>query len=298
MIKDDFWRSNVTAGLSTEDRYTLVYLQTCPSSNVIGVFQIVPSISAAEMGWDPDQLLTVIRRLTQMNLVDFDPPTNFVWVRTWWQHNVINGAFAGKVRGKALAEIRAMPERWIEPYVVDLIGRSSPDASVLQSELTSEFLAEDAPSMGHPSPINGAAGTTTTVLASVNPTTTTDSLLWDALPTFSADDQVVVVGMLQRLEADQHQVVLDELAGAIRNKTIKGQWPGWLHGVVNRALEGNFKPNHAIGIQAEREQRKRSTPEANRERMGYPPRGKVASPEVAAAVMASIMQDLSLVDPG
>lgn len=124
-------------------------------------------------------------------------------------------------------------------------------------------------------------------------TTTTDALLWDALPRFSVDDQAVVAGMLQRLEADQHQVVLDELAGAIRNKAIKGQWPGWLHGVVNKALEGNFRPNHALGVQVEREQRKRSAPEARRERIGLPPRGNVASREVAEAAMAAIRQGFS-----
>lgn len=86
-------------------------------------------------------------------------------------------------------------------------------------------------------------------------TTTPADLHWDALPQFSADDQVVVIGMLQSLEPDRHQAVLDELAGALCKKTINGQWPGWLRSVIQKAVEGAFQPNHALAIQAERKQR-------------------------------------------
>lgn len=289
MIKDDFWRSNVTAGLSTEDRYTLVYLQTCPSSNVIGVFQIVPSISAAEMGWDPDQLLTVIRRLTQMSLVNFDPPTNFVWVRTWWQHNVINGAFAGKVRGKALAEIRAMPERWIKPYVTDLIGKASPDASVLQNDLAIEFLTEDAPSMGHPSPINGAVGTTTTVPASVNPTTT-DVISLSLPRSLSEIDRSTAAEIVSNASTDPStaQQILDELDAANASGRIRETWVQYLYGLLAKANAGGFHP--AAG----RTVAKQRAPQPSlREKLNLPRPEKIASREVAEAAIAANRRGLA-----
>lgn len=87
-------------------------------------------------------------------------------------------------------------------------------------------------------------------------TTTTDSPLdWGSLPQITTEQQVVVVSQMAGLAAERQQEVLDELAGALRVKAIKGQWPGWLHRVVQRAIDGSFKPNHALLIQAERKQR-------------------------------------------
>lgn len=86
-------------------------------------------------------------------------------------------------------------------------------------------------------------------------TTTASPLTWDALPQLSIEQRVVVEDQMEGLTADRRQDVLDELAGAFRAKAIKGQWPGWLHGVVQKAIKGGFKPNHALAIQAERKQR-------------------------------------------
>ena len=86
-------------------------------------------------------------------------------------------------------------------------------------------------------------------------TTTASALIWDSLPQLSSEERGVVVDQLKGFTPDRQQDVLDELAGALRTKAIKGQWPGWLHGVVKNAVEGNFKPNHALAIQAERKQR-------------------------------------------
>ena len=89
----------------------------------------------------------------------------------------------------------------------------------------------------------------------VKTTTTASALAWDALPQLSGKQQVVVVEQMKELPAEHRQDVLDELAGALRAKAIKGQWPGWLHGVVQKAINGGFKPNHALAVQAERRKR-------------------------------------------
>ena len=114
----------------------------------------------------------------------------------------------------------------------------------------------DARDGSHGCAKTGRMGARQTVIRTVNKTTTTaNTLNWDALPQLSAEQQVVVVDQMEGLDADHQQIVLDELAGALRAKAIKGQWPGWLYSVVRRAAEGNFQPNHALAIQAERKQR-------------------------------------------
>lgn len=124
-------------------------------------------------------------------------------------------------------------------------------------------------------------------------TTTSGDLNWDSLPQLDAAQRVVVANEIQQLDTCHRQDVLDELAGALRAKAIKGQWPGWLHGVVRKAREGDFKPNHALTIQSERKQRRVVSAHERRVNLGLPPITKIASREVAEAAMASIRNGLS-----
>lgn len=125
-------------------------------------------------------------------------------------------------------------------------------------------------------------------------TTTAIALNWDALPQLSAEQQVVVVDQMKGLAVDRQQIVLDELAGALRAKAIKGQWPGWLHGVVRKATEGNFQPNHALAIQAERKQRikareiaeKRQAEDAERKKRNADPTTQARRKAQIAAIEA------------
>ena len=93
------------------------------------------------------------------------------------------------------------------------------------------------------------------------------SIDWAHLPQLSDPDRVVVVDMLNGLDASQRQDIVDELAGALRAKAIKTQWPGWLRGVVQRARTGAFVPNHALVIQRDRQRMVREAAEAERRRV-------------------------------
>lgn len=86
-------------------------------------------------------------------------------------------------------------------------------------------------------------------------TTPANPLLWDCLPQLSPEQRVVVVERLKRLDSTQHQDVLDELAGALRTKAIKGPWPQWLRGLIQKAARGEFQPNLALDVQRDRKQR-------------------------------------------
>lgn len=139
----NFWRSPQVADLTQEDKATLLYLLTSPSSNIIGVYPIVARISAAEMGWTAEQFLPVVQRLGDKGLVSFDEPTSYVWVRTWWQHNSPQMALAPKLRGKTLVQIGAIPSLWRLPFVADLRGRISIELqSVLHDYLSTDVMPD------------------------------------------------------------------------------------------------------------------------------------------------------------
>lgn len=114
-ISDDFWRDPEICDLTQEDKATLLYLLTSPSSNIIGVYQVVWRIAAAEMGWTAEQLLGVVDRLQQRRLVSYNE-TGWVWVRIWWKHNSAAGAFSPKLIKSAKKQIMAMPPDWHGEY--------------------------------------------------------------------------------------------------------------------------------------------------------------------------------------
>lgn len=114
-ISDNFWRDPRTSDLSQEDKATLLYFLTSPSSNIAGVYQVIPRIAAAEMGWTSDQLLSVVERLQEKGLICFRPD-GWIWVKIWWSHNAINGAFSPKLFKNTKSQILAMPNEWHAEY--------------------------------------------------------------------------------------------------------------------------------------------------------------------------------------
>ena len=99
------------------------------------------------------------------------------------------------------------------------------------------------------------------------PQLSAQQLDWRYLSQLDAAERVVVVDLLNGLDASQHQAVIDELAGALRAKAIRGQWPAWLRGLVQRARSGTFAPSHALGIQRDRQRIARESSEAEKRRV-------------------------------
>jgi hypothetical protein len=115
-ISDFFWRDPEICDLSHEDKATLLYFLTSPSSNIVGVYQIVWRIAAAEMGWTTDQLIVVVRRLKNKRLIDFTDE-GWIWVKIWWKHNSAAGAFSPKLLGNAKKQCSAMPTEWLDDFL-------------------------------------------------------------------------------------------------------------------------------------------------------------------------------------
>ena len=121
-----FWRSPRLQSCTTEDKIALLHLLTCPDSNIVGTYPLVPRIAGAEIGWTPDQWLQIIDRLRCNDLIWFDPERMFVWVRIWWEHHHAGQSMGPKLRNRTLDDIRNIPKPWLEPFLEDFRPRLAP----------------------------------------------------------------------------------------------------------------------------------------------------------------------------
>ncbi|MBS0225754.1 MAG: hypothetical protein JSS25_05360 [Proteobacteria bacterium] len=127
-------------------------------------------------------------------------------------------------------------------------------------------------------------------------TTTNEGLDWTFLSQLTKHERIVVVGKFHFLDLQQQQDLLDELAGALREKVIKGQWPAWLHALIDRAKKGIFQPNHALAIRAERDRRIKEAAKAEQKKSEAAeraarladPSARARSKEIAAAALAEM----------
>lgn len=138
-----FWRSPLLQACTTEDKVTLLHLLTCPDSNIIGAFPLVPRIAGAELGWTQDQWLQVIDRLRVAGLVWYDEEKMFVWVRIWWDHHSVSQVMGPKLRSRTLDDIGLLPESWREPFLHDFRKRlCEGHQAILDKALYAEQSAE------------------------------------------------------------------------------------------------------------------------------------------------------------
>lgn len=121
-VSDFFWRDPALASLTQEDKATLLYLLTGPSSNITGVYQIVPRIAAAEMGWTAEQLVLVLERLDRAQLVRWRQDGGWVWVRIWWSHNKLPMALSPKHKANTINQLRGVPADWLADYLGEVEG--------------------------------------------------------------------------------------------------------------------------------------------------------------------------------
>lgn len=129
-------------------------------------------------------------------------------------------------------------------------------------------------------------------------TTTSTDLNWVALPQLSPDDRAEAARIVQKFEPSQQQALLDELAGALRKKTIKSEWPGWLYRIAQKASEGAFQPNHALAIQSERKLRADAEQRAEQQRAEAEARSaRLSDPEAKARTQAKLKAIGALLRP-
>lgn len=98
-------------------------------------------------------------------------------------------------------------------------------------------------------------------------------------------DGRAAAAMVEQLVPDQalQQQLLDELDGANSASRIKGPWPNYFHGLIAKANSGGFVPAAGKAI-AEQRQPQPSI----RQKIGLPPREKLASRERVEEAMRSL----------
>lgn len=238
-ISDYFWRDPQICDLSQEDKATLLYFLTSPASNIVGVYQVIWLIAAAEMGWTKDQMIVVAKRLQAKGLIDFNDAA-WIWVKVWWKHNSARGAFSPKLLENAKKQCAAMPPEWLDEYLETL-----------------DLAGVDRVSIGYRYP-NDTLPTNTTCISSFITTTTTAAESVNAgevaleFPAeLSVHEKNSVIGLMpqiQFLPLEKQQELLDELAGAIRTKSIKTNCVSFFSGLVAAVQKGPFIPSRGTKI--------------------------------------------------
>lgn len=238
-ISDFFWRDPDISDLSQEDKATLLYFLTSPSSNIIGVYQIVWRIASAEMGWTSEQLIVVSKRLQEKLLIDFTDD-GWIFVKIWWKHNSSLGAFSPKLLVKAKSQCDAMPLMWINEFLVLL-----------------EKKGVDRVSIGYPYSTYRVPPNTTTNCSYIFNTTTINQngdLDFKGAGLSSAEIDSLKV-MLSGQSYELAQSIIDEISGLKQNRSIKKNVISLARGLLMKALAGEFIPAAGLLITSNRVKR-------------------------------------------
>lgn len=242
VIKDNFWRDPALATLTTEDKYGLLYLHSSPFSNTIGVYSFVPSIMAAELGWDTNsQLWPVLQRLADKDLLAINVQASYLWVKTWWGHNAANGLGA-TVKTKAVREIQVMPADWQLEYIHDLLPRllSNQDTyKWFKAELTAALpgLSLDRLPLAYPSSTDGQARNTNLQTKSISNSAPASQAAGDAYK-LSAK----VESQMNGLSEDQKRTIRHQVARSSANGGIRTSPEIYAQSLITMARKGLLVP--------------------------------------------------------
>lgn len=221
-----FWRSVQISVRSQEDKATLLYLLTSPFSNIVGVYQIVPHVAAAEMGWTSEQLFPVLARLSDASLIDYDENSCSVWVKIWWDHNSARMAVGPSLRAKTYDQIGQIVGQWQQAYIADFVARL-PTKDDLRASIARELSqAMNTVSTPCPYPEDRGASNTTSNGISISTTTPTPPGVQEAASLeFPKLDETELAELRTRIEMFPHSIrqdVLDEIEGKRRAGRLKG----------------------------------------------------------------------------
>ncbi len=219
-----FWRSVQISVRSQEDKATLLYLLTSPFSNIVGVYQIVPHVAAAEMGWTSEQLLPVLARLSDASLIDYDEESCSVWVKIWWDHNSARMAVGPSLRAKTYDQIGQIVDSWRQAYIADFVTRL-PTKDDLRASIARE-LFQATRTVSTPCPYAEDRGASNTTSNSISISTTTPLRLQGGesleFPKVDGPELAELRMRIDLLPPSIRQDVLDEIEGKRRAGRLKG----------------------------------------------------------------------------
>lgn len=218
-----FWRSVQISSRSQEDKATLFYLLTSPFSNIIGAYQIVPHIAAAEMGWTSEQLFPVLTRLSNADLIEYDEGSCSVWVKIWWEHNSARMAVGPSLRAKTFDQIGQIIAAWQRDYIADFVSRL-PAKDDLRASVSCE-LSETLGTVQTPCPYPSDTAALNTTDNDISISTTNAAELRDSHALeFPRLDRREIEELRVRIGFLPHSIrqdVLDEIEGKRRAGRLK-----------------------------------------------------------------------------
>jgi hypothetical protein len=224
----EFWRAPRIADRTQEDKATLLYLLTSPYSNIIGIYPIVPRIAAAEMGWTSEQFLPILKRLANYDLVQFEEPSGFVWVRNWWDHNSAKMTVATTLREKTYSQIAAIPAEWRAAFLSDFLMRIPVDEknSLGTKVDLRNIVIRDMSNRGYGVSIpylqaTDSPGGNTTDNKNSNHNNYSNPDLPLEYPILEAGVHEQLAAIISRLPSEIRQDVLDEIAAKLRSGTLR-----------------------------------------------------------------------------
>lgn len=230
----EFWRSTKIADKTQEDKATLLYLLTSPFSNIVGVYQLVLKIAAAEMGWSADQLLPVLARLSHAGAIKFEESSGFVWVKIWWDHNSAKMAIATTLRQRTFEQIEQIPVDWRNDFLVDFFWRI-PTKDSLRRSIFCELMEHlGTVSIPYPYASDSGEGNNNNTTNFIDTTNATAVFAELAYPELSGSEISEIKKLISRISEHQRQDVLDEIEGKRRQGKLKaGGVPLCRHFVEN-----------------------------------------------------------------
>nr|WP_240988612.1 hypothetical protein [Cupriavidus taiwanensis] len=210
----------------------MLYLLTSPFSNIVGVYQIVPRIAAAEMGWTSEQLVQVLDRLADLNLIAFDEKSGWVWVKIWWEHHSAKMATAPSLRASTCEQIKQIVPAWRDAYVADFVPRV-PTAKGWRDEVHAafqEFAYEVATPCPHPVDTgpantnykNNFTDNTNTGRAAGATDAGQDAIAALEFPSLAGPELAALQTLIVQMPQSIRQDVLDEIEGKRRAGRLKG----------------------------------------------------------------------------
>ncbi|MDY7544626.1 hypothetical protein RGU75_00030 [Glaciimonas sp. CA11.2] len=230
----EFWRSTKIADKTQEDKATLFYLLTSPFSNIVGVYKVVLKIAAAEMGWTADQLVPVLTRLNNANVIKFEEESGFIWVKIWWDHNSAKMAIATTLRQRTFEQIEQIPIIWRTDFIDDFLVRIPAKDSLRQSISFEIMDYLDTVSIPYPYARDRGAGNDNNTNNFIDTTNTTVVLAELDYPKLSENEISEIKKLIERISELQRQDVLDEIEGKRRKGKLKnGVVPLCRHFVEN-----------------------------------------------------------------
>ena len=154
-IKTAFWTDAKVDELSAEGRFCLLYLLTCPSTNMAGCYEVSPRRISKDTGLADEQVSRAIEELEGAGIIAYDRDTREVLIVNWGRHNWnpspkldapiledIAEIKSDRLRERAQATFDALRGRGTEPDTVP----DTPSAGVSDTP-------PDTPSVGYGHPL-------------------------------------------------------------------------------------------------------------------------------------------------